>query len=211
MDIVLFGIQGSGKGTQGQHLVEKFKLQLFETGGELRRLSQEDSELGGKVKSIIEAGHLVPTEVVMEIIENFMAHLPAGTNVLFDGIPRKPDQAEAFNNLMSRLGRNFLGVIIDISKEEALNRLLSRRICPLCKTVYPKDYTANTCAKDNSELITRTDDNPESIKNRLDAFFNETLPVIEDYKKQGKMITVNGEQSIAKVTEDLFNQLSSKL
>lgn len=211
MDIVLFGIQGSGKGTQGQYLVQKFGLQLFETGGELRRLSQEDSDLGKKVKSIIEAGHLVPTEVVMEIIENFMNHLPSGTNVLFDGIPRKQDQAEAFNNLMAKLGRKFLGVLIEIPKEEALNRLINRRICPTCKTVYPKDYTANTCEKDGSELTTRSDDNPESINNRLDAFFNETMPVLNEYKKNGQMITINGLQSIEKVTEDLFQELNNKL
>lgn len=211
MDIVLFGIQGSGKGTQGQYLVQNFNLQLFETGAELRKLSQEDSDLGRKVKSIIEAGHLVPTEVVMEIIENFMKHLPDGTNVLFDGIPRKADQAEAFNKLMSKLNRKFLGVLIEIPKEEALNRLLNRRICPTCKTVYPKEYKSDTCEKDGTPLTTRNDDNPESIKNRLDAFFNETMPVIDAYQQNDQMITVNGMQSIEKVTEELFSKLSSKL
>ncbi len=209
MDVVLFGIQGSGKGTQGQYLCKKFNLHLFETGGELRRLSQEESELGKKIKSIIEAGHLVPTEVVMEIIENFMSTLPAGANILFDGIPRKADQAKAFNKLMADAERDFIGVLIEIPKEEALNRLLGRRLCPVCKTVYPKDYTASVCEKDQTPLTTRSDDNPESITNRLEAFFTETMPVIENYENNEQIIKVNGLQEIEKVTEELFEKLNA--
>src|SRR5579883_1600694 len=177
MDIVLFGIQGSGKGTLGKVVAEKYGLVIFETGGELRKLSQENSELARKVKSIIEAGHLVPNEVVMEIIENFMNKLPAGKNVLFDGIPRKMVQAESFDTLMKKHNRDILGILVEVPEEVVIKRLMSRRICENCKTVYPASYTKEACEKCGGKLVTRSDDNPESIKTRIKAYHDETMPV----------------------------------
>lgn len=208
MDIVLFGIQGSGKGTLGKLVAEKYGYSIFETGGELRKLSKEESPLGKKVKSIIEAGHLVPTEVVMEIVENFMQNLPAGTEALIDGIPRKIDQAEAFDTLMKKLNRNFKGILIEVSKDAALKRLSTRRICEKCKAVYPANYTKDNCEKCGGNLITRSDDNPESIKTRLQAFFDETMPVIERYKTANKMISMNGEISIEEARDQIFEVIS---
>jgi adenylate kinase len=210
MDLVLFGIQGSGKGTQGKFIAEKYGFEIFETGGELRRLAKEDSELGRKVKEIIEAGHLVSNEVVMEIIENFMTNLEHGKNVLFDGLPRKMEQKESFDALMAKFGRNFMGLLINISKEEALRRLTTRRLCETCKSVYPSSYENENC-ECGGKLITRTDDNPESIKTRLDAYENETIPVINKYKEEEKMIDINGEQNIELVTEETFKKLDEKL
>lgn len=211
MDLLLFGIQGSGKGTQGKYLIEKYDLVLFEAGGALRKVAQEESELGQKVKSIIEAGHLVPTEIIMEIAADFMAKLPEGKNVLFDGLVRKMEQAEEFEAMMKKTGRDFIGVLIEISKEEAMDRLLSRRICKECKSVYPKSYSGEVCEKCEGELTTRKDDNEEGIQNRLNAFFEETVPAIEKYQEEGKMISINGEQSIEDVTKELFEKLEGKM
>ena len=210
MDIVLFGIQGSGKGTLGKAIAEKYDFVIFETGGELRKLTQLDTPLAKKVKSIIEAGHLVPTEVVMEIIENFMHNLPAGKNVLIDGIPRKVDQAEAFNALMKKVSRNFMGILIDVPKEVSLERLLTRRLCQNCKTVYPAAYTKETCEKDGGKLITRTDDNPDAIKTRIDAFYNETMPAIENYKQSGLMIVMDGNCPIEEAAQRIFQIIDEK-
>lgn len=207
MDYVLFGMQGSGKGTQGLILQKKFNLELFETGAMLRRLAEEKSTLGKKVKSIIESGYLVPNEVVMEIIEDFMKRISSGKKVLFDGIPRKKDQAESFSALMNRLQRNIKGIYIEISEKEALKRLSSRRMCEKCKTVYLGSYTKNECGKCGNKLIKRSDDNPESIKMRIENYKKETLPVIEKYRSEGKLITINGEQSVKKVTEEILNKL----
>lgn len=211
MDIVLLGIQGSGKGTQSKFLQDQYGLVYFETGRELRKLSQEDSPLGQKVKSIIEAGHLVPSEVVMDIIADFMSKLPRGAQVLFDGIPRKKDQAEQFEQVMKDTGREFACVYITLSKEEAMKRLTTRRICEKCKTVYPATYTEETCSACGGKLITRSDDNPESIQNRINAFFNETTPVIEDYRARNMLVEVTGEQSIEDVTKELFSKLDPLL
>lgn len=204
MDIVLFGIQGSGKGTLGKVIADKYGFQVFETGNELRKLSQEDSELGRKVKSIVEAGKLVPNDVVMDIIENFMNHLPAGKKVIFDGIPRKLVQAETFDALLSKLGRDFTAILIDVREETAIKRLTSRRLCEKCKAVYPASYNKDACEKCGGKLVTRTDDNPESIKTRVHAYFNETMPVIERYRQAGKMITMNGDRNIEDATSEIL-------
>ncbi|MBI2464090.1 nucleoside monophosphate kinase [Candidatus Peregrinibacteria bacterium] len=209
MDYVLFGMQGSGKGTQGLILKKKFNLELFETGAVLRQLAEEKSPLGKKIKSIIQIGNLVPNEVVMETIENFMKHITQGKNVLFDGIPRKKDQAESFNTLMKRLQRNFKGIYIEISENEAMKRLSSRKMCKVCKTVYMGSFEQNQCEKCGNELIKRSDDTPESIKMRIENYKKETLPVIENYRHEEKLITINGEQSVDKVTEEILNKLEN--
>jgi adenylate kinase len=207
MDIVLFGIQGSGKGTLGKAVAEKYGLTVFETGGELRKLAQEDSELGHKVKNIVEAGHLVPNEVVMDIIANFMTKLPEGSSVLFDGIPRKMVQAESFDTLMKKSGRAFLGILVEVPQDVVMKRLMSRKICKNCKSVYPASYTKKNCEKCKGELITRSDDNPESIKNRIQAYYDETMPVIEHYKKEKKIVTMNGNQSMEDAQKEIFKLL----
>lgn len=205
MDLVFFGRQGSGKGTLGKFVAERYGLVTFVTGDELRKLASEESELGQKVKSIIDAGHLVSNEVVMEIIENFMKQLEPGKSVLFDGIPRKMEQAESFNALMEKLGREFKGVILEISNEIAIKRLTSRRMCANCKAIYPGYYKEEKCEECNGELVSRQDDsNMESIQNRLNAYENETVPVINMYKEQDKIIELNGEPSIEEVRDNSF-------
>lgn len=212
MDLILFGRQGSGKGTQGKYFSERYHLVPFVTGDELRKLASADSALGRKVKSIIEAGHLVSNEVVMEIIEHFMAHLPEGKRVLFDGIPRKMEQAKTFDALMKRLGRDFSGVLLNISEKTAIHRLTTRRICEQCKTIYPGYYDKKTCEACGGSLTTRNDDsNMESIRNRLEAYKNETVPVIEHYDQQNKIIELDGEESIDDVNEEAFPKLDPLL
>lgn len=207
MDYVLFGIQGSGKGTQGKILAEKLNAAYFETGGELRRLAAENSVLGKKVKSIIEAGHLVPNEVVMAIVENFIKRHAAHA-VVFDGIPRNAEQNETFEALLKKMGRTYTGIYFELSRSEAENRLLKRRICVGCKTVYPSNYPKElACEKCGGELATRADDNADSIRTRLNIFYRETLSVIENWKSRGKMLSVNGAETIKNVTSELFSKL----
>ncbi len=199
MDFIFFGMQGSGKGTLGKVVAEKYGMQIFEMGGELRKLATQDSELAKKVKSIIESGQLVSDEVVMEIVENFMNNLPKGTQVLFDGIPRKVAQAELLNALLEKHNRTYKAVLLDISKEIALKRLTTRRVCSSCKNVYPSFYAKDNCEKCGGELITRSDDNPEAIETRLNTYEQETVPAIELYND--RLIKIDGEPSIEKVQE----------
>jgi len=206
MDLIFFGMQGAGKGTLGKAVAEKFNMEVFETGGQLRKLAQEDSELGKKVKSIIEAGHLVPNEVVMEIVENFMNNLEGDRAILFDGIPRKVVQAQSLNELLDKHNRTYKAVLIEIQKETALKRLTTRRVCKNCKAVYPVSYDKEDCEACGGELVTRADDNPEAIQTRLDAFENETVPAINLYSD--KMIKIDGEPTIEEVEKDAMKILA---
>ena len=208
MDYVLFGIQGSGKGTQGKILAQSLKAAYFEMGGELRHLAQKPSELGKKVKNIIEAGNLVPADVVLEIIENFVRHSGKMAAVIWDGIPRNKDQNDRFEALLEKLGRKYKGIYFELSREEAKNRLLQRRICSQCKTVFPAVYKNNSCEKCRGKLITRTDDNAESIRRRLELFFQETLPVVSAWRAADRLITVSAAGSIEAVTQELFSKTS---
>lgn len=207
MDLILFGMQGSGKGTQSKFISGQCDLAVFETGAELRRLASEDSELGRKVKSIIEAGNLVSTEVVMEIVADFLHHLPEGKSVLFDGIPRSMDQKKALDELLEKEGREFKGLDIRITEEEALKRLTTRRLCENCKAVYPAFYDKDACEACDGSLVTRRDDTPDAIRTRLDTFAEKTMPVIDGYAADGRMLVVNGEQSIEDVTAECMGVL----
>lgn len=171
-NLILFGMQGAGKGTQARLLAEKFGFQIFETGAELRKLTQEDSELGKKVKEIVERGDLVPNEIVMEIIGNFIDGVAEDTPILFDGIPRSMEQKNTFDVLVTEHDREIFGIFIDIDREEAITRLLERG---------------------------RSDDNQAAIAKRLANYEKETLPVIEQYEEEGVLQRVNGMQQIEEV------------
>ncbi|PJC36606.1 hypothetical protein CO046_04870 [Candidatus Peregrinibacteria bacterium CG_4_9_14_0_2_um_filter_53_11] len=207
MDYVLFGIQGAGKGTQGKILADKLQAGYFETGAELRRLAKEDSPLGQKVRTIIESGHLVPTSVVMEIVENYLtetlsAHGGEAT-IIFDGIPRNAEQDAALRSILAHHERDFVGLHFVLSREEAENRLINRRVCSVCKIVYPHSYPAPRC-ECGGELVTRTDDNAEAIKIRLDIFESETLPVIKAWENQGSVINIDASKTIEEVTKEVL-------
>lgn len=206
MDLIFFGMQGSGKGTLGKILAQRYKMQIFETGAALRMLSQENSELGRKVKSIIEAGKLVPNDLVMEIVSDFMEKTDPSTSILFDGIPRKIDQAISLNALLDKNARKYKAVLLEINQETALKRLTTRRICEVCKSVYPVNYLEEKC-KCGGNLITRSDDNPEAIKTRLEAFKIETIPSIELYRD--KLVKIDGESEIEDVAKLAFQNLDS--
>lgn len=206
MDLIFFGMQGAGKGTLGKIVAKKYGMTIFETGGALRSLASEDSELGKKVKSIIEAGHLVSNEIVMEIVEDFMNKLEDNSPILFDGIPRKVEQANSLNRLLDKHNRNYKAVLINIEKETALKRLTTRRIDPVTKKVYPASYKSDI-SEEGNKLVTRSDDNPEAIRTRLEAFENETKPAIELYNN--KILTINGEPDIEQVKEEAFSILDT--
>jgi adenylate kinase len=207
MDLIFFGMQGAGKGTIGREVAAKYNLEIFETGGALRALAQEDSPLGHKIKEIIEAGNLVDNDVVMEIVEDFMNKLPEGKAILFDGIPRSIEQAQSLNALLEKHNRDYKAVLIKITEEVALKRLTTRQICSKCKKVFTANYKEETCDAPGcgGELMTRADDNPESIKTRLQAFKNETQPAIDSYKD--RLLEIDGEPDVPEVTQLAYETL----
>lgn len=183
-DLILVGRQGSGKGTQGKILAETQGYKIFETGGELRRLAKSDSELGKKIKFIIESGELVSNEVIMEIVEDFLSSIDLETPVIFDGVPRFEQQRITLEEELKKAGREFQVLEIEISTEEAFKRLIKR-----------------------AELEGRADDTPEVIQKRIDIFEAETAPMLEIWREQGRVISVNGEQDIEDVTKEMLVKL----
>jgi len=206
-NLIFFGMQGSGKGTQGKLFAQKYDYQVFETGKELRKIAQEDSPLGKKVKEITEEGKLVPNEVVMEIVENFVAHIPSEEKVIFDGLPRKEEQRVSFEELLARFDRKGTGVLIKITEEEAIKRLTSRKVCEKCKAIFGAGYEDAVCDQCGGKLISRADDNLESIKVRLNEYQKQTVPVIEKYREEERLIEINGIQGAEEVAKELEEKL----
>lgn len=198
MDYILFGIQGSGKGTQGKILAKNHGFEYFEAGGELRKFAKETSESAKKVKEIMEQGKLVPVEVIMEIVEKFAEKIDANKGIVFDGIPRNEKQRELFEALMQKLGRSPQGILIEIPEEEAIRRITNRWMSKTSGKIYmSKDLALQECPEE--DIYQRADDNEESIKVRLAAYREETMPVINWYKKGGRLIVVNGTPPVEEV------------
>ncbi len=172
-DIILIGRQGSGKGTQGKILAEKFGYQIFETGGALRQMAQQDSDLGRQVKEITGRGDLVSNEIVMAIVRDFLSNLDPATPVIFDGIPRSEIQRESLETELEAAGRNWNALEIRISNEEAVHRLLKR-----------------------AEIEGRADDNITAIQKRLENFETHTQPILDIWAERDLLVAINGKAEI---------------
>ena len=207
MDIILFGMQGSGKGTQGRYLAEKYNLTIFEMGGQLRQMISSGSSLGEKIKEIVEVGNLVDGDTIIDVVGNFLSKIPADQPVLFDGIPRTVAQSDKLLNLLSGNNRDAFAVVIKISEDEAIKRLTQRRVCEKCHGVYAPSYKSDVCEHCGGKLVIRHDDNLESIKRRLENYENETVPVIKSFYERDHLIEVDGEQPIEKVTKEMFEKV----
>jgi adenylate kinase len=181
MDLVLFGIQGSGKGTQAKRLAAEFGYDIFEAGGELRKIAASGSALGKTVKSYIDVGHLVPHEIIMQVVKEAIQRRPKGTKILFDGIPRDGDQKRDFDAIMAETKRPFRCIHILLDEEEAVRRILGR-----------------------AKVEGRADDADETtIRRRMGTFKAKTLSVIQEYGRQGKIIEVDGMGSVEGVYQEL--------
>lgn len=212
MDIILFGMQGSGKGTQAKLLADQYDLNVFEMGGALREMIVSGTELGNRIKATVEAGELVSDEIIMQVVEAFLSSQPPEKRLLFDGIPRTLGQSEALLTLLKHHGRDATGIIIHISETEATERLTKRRVCQNCKMVHPGFYEGDRCKECGGPLMVRSDDsNTDAIKMRLESFKKETLPVVESFKQAGKLIEIDGMQEVEKVTAHVMEKASHLL
>ncbi len=187
-DLILIGPQGSGKGTQAKLLAEKFGFKIFETGGELRKIAaNENSELGKKIREITTRGDLVPNEIVMEIVAEFIKNIDENSPVIFDGIPRSEVQRISLEKLITEKNRKFMALEIYLDEKETFTRLEKR-----------------------AEIEGRADDNLEAIKKRLHNFHTHTAPLLDVWRKNEKLISVNGKQEIKQVSTEVINKLDLK-
>ena len=209
-NIVILGPQGSGKGTQAEMLVKKFNLFHVETGTILRRLAKKDTALGRKIDTIInKQGGLVPDDIVQKALLYKLRRVPASKGLLFDGFPRNLRQAKMLNAIFSTIGRELTEIVyLPITRKTTIRRLSLRRTCEKCNRIFiagvsiPKHK--KRCAYCKGKIIQREDDKPKAIAKRLSVYAKLTKPVVIYYKKQGKLITVNGEPSIKIVSKNVL-------
>lgn len=214
--IILLGRQGSGKGTQAKLLAKEYKFNYIGSGDILRSFYEGLSFSAKKTKQVLNEGDYMPTAVIFKLwMDKFEALKEKGepNGIVLDGSPRKLLEAQLIGQALKwyEWDKEIQVVLIDISREEGFSRLTKRRICAVCgKLITWVDSAKNiiVCDGCGGELITRPDDTADAIKNRLDLFEKETVPVIEYYKKQGKLKIVNGEQGIEAVHKDLKGVIS---
>jgi adenylate kinase len=215
MKLILLGAPGAGKGTVAKLLTELDGSVQISTGDILRGAVQAGTELGKQAKAFMDAGDLVPDELIMGIMENRLQEDDCKKGYLLDGFPRTIPQAEALKVLMDKIGEKLDMVVnIDVPRDVILDRLTTRRTCenPKCQAIYnvksnpPK--VEGICDKCGSPVVQRADETEEAISHRLDTYNEKTAPLVGFYEKEGLLMTVNATSSdavIAAIKEKLGN------
>jgi adenylate kinase len=209
LNVILFGPPGAGKGTQGALLAERRRLLRLSTGDLLRDALREGTQLGREAKRYMDAGELVPDEVIMGLVHEIMRNGSAASGYIFDGFPRTTAQAEALTDLMRGLDRNLDAVVVlDVDDEIIVKRLAGRLWCSRCGTVY-NVYTnppavPGTCDVCGGELVQRDDDREETVRRRLEVYRAQTAPVVAWYRSVGMPVHhVDGNRSVDAIQNDL--------
>ena len=208
MRAVLMGPPGAGKGTQAQVLAQGAKVPQVATGDILRRAREEGTALGRAAQSYMDKGELVPDDVMIGIIEERLRQSDAQGGFLLDGFPRTVPQAEALDRLLGTLGMPLEAVLLlEVPEEAIVRRLSGRRTCPSCGRSYhvendppPADGHCQNCG---AELVTRTDDRPETVKSRLEVYRRSTEPLRTYYQGHGILRPVDGVGTVEEVTARL--------
>ena len=208
MNLVLMGLPGAGKGTQAEKIVENYNIPHISTGDMFRAAIKDGTELGLEAKSYMDKGELVPDSVTIGIVRERLSKDDCKKGFLLDGFPRTVAQAEALENMLSDLKRPIDFVInVDVNKDILMERLTGRRICKECGATYHLVFNPptkeDTCDRCGGELYQRADDNAETVQNRLDVNLAQTKPLLTFYEGKGTLRTVNGQQDINVVFEDI--------
>ncbi|GAB4269657.1 adenylate kinase [Thermincola ferriacetica] len=212
MKLMIMGPPGAGKGTQAEVLVKELNITHISTGDMFRAAIKEGTEMGKKAKEYMDKGQLVPDEVVVGMVKDRLSQPDCEKGFLLDGFPRTIAQAEALSKTLDEMGIKLDGVInIEVPREKLLARLTGRRVCKSCGASYhvlfnppEKEGVCNNCG---GELYQRSDDNEETVNNRLDVYEEQTQPLIDYYKEKGLLININGDQPIDKVLADILAAL----
>jgi adenylate kinase len=212
MRIVLLGAPGSGKGTQAKILSDAKGIPHISTGDMLRAAVAEGTRFGQKAKSIMDAGNLVPDDVMLGIIAERLAANDAADGFILDGFPRTRQQAEDLDDLLDQIGVPLdAAVLMDVDFEVLMKRLTGRRTCSktgqLLNVYYSSQADIDAVADRGGELLQRQDDNEETIQNRLNVYREQTEPVVAFYEKRGNLMHVEAEGSIDEVNSRLIAAL----
>lgn len=212
MRLVLLGPPGSGKGTQAKMVSEKMGIPQISTGDILREAVARGTELGRKARSYMDAGQLVPDDVMLGLMERRIGEADCARGYILDGFPRTLAQALGLDEILSRRGEAIdLAILIEAGDDTVVKRLTRRRVCPACHALYnldtdpPKDD--NRCDRCGVELVLRSDDEETTVRTRLNVYRNDTLPLADYYDSKGILRKVDGEGTI----DDVFSSIMEVL
>ena len=218
MIIIMLGAPGTGKGTVAGLLQDKLGIKQVSTGDIFRKNIKEGTELGKLAETYISVGKLVPDDVTVKVIEDRLSQPDVEKGIILDGFPRTVKQAEELDKILEAKGKKVDKVINLITPdEEIIERLASRRVCSNqeCKAIYnlvlnpPKHE--GICDKCGSELIRRKDDTEETIRKRLEIYFEQTSPLVEYYEKKGNLLTETVSKTINKLGKDVAEEVAKIL
>ena len=207
MKLILLGAPGAGKGTQAELLCEKLGIPQISTGNIIRSEIKSGTELGNRVKSIVESGALVPDSLVIALLKNRVAQDDCASGFLLDGFPRTIPQADALADICT------VDAVIEISVPDSaiVNRMSGRRTCPSCGATYHVSHNPpqheDVCDSCGAALIVRPDDDPEVVRGRLQVYHDQTEPLIADYRERGLLKTVDGERPLSEVAASIYEAL----
>ena len=210
--IVLLGPPGAGKGTQAEIVSKKLGLAHISSGAIFRENIKNQTELGILVKDILERGDLVPDDATQAMIEERLGRPDCEKGALLDGFPRTPTQAQAMDDMLASLGGQVDAVpYIQVPEEELVKRLSGRWTCRAEGHIFHESFNPpkqpGICDIDGSELYQRDDDARETVQRRIRVYLEQTAPLIDHYRQQGKLIEIDGNQSIDSVTAELLAAL----
>ncbi len=213
MKLILLGPPGAGKGTQAKMLTDLFNIPQVSTGDILRAAVKEGTPMGVKAKGFMDAGGLVPDEVVVGIVRERLQKPDCAAGFILDGFPRTVPQADALKDTLAELGKDLDAVIsLEVDSEALVERLTGRRTCRDCGRGYHIKFdpprVAGKCDACGGELIQRDDDKEETIRKRLEVYQSSTEPLISYYRKAGLLGTIDGMQDIQVVKKEILAALS---
>ncbi len=208
LNLILFGPPGAGKGTQAERLRQDFQLPYIATGDMLRANVKDQTELGRKAKEFMDAGDLVPDDLIVAMARDRLNEGDAQEGFLLDGFPRTVPQADALGEMLTGLGRRITAtLLIDVPDEEVVRRLSGRRVCMKAGHNYhvesdpPKHE--GVCDQDGSRLVQRDDDKPEVVEHRLAVYREKTEPLVEYYDSRGLMKRIDGTRPPSEVHDHI--------
>ncbi len=213
--IVLLGPPGAGKGTQAQIISKTLNLAHISSGDIFRENLKKQTELGKLAQTYMDRGALVPDDVTIAMIQERLSRPDCNNGALLDGFPRTPTQAKALDEMLSKTNQEIDCVpYINVPSEVLIERLSGRWTCPTCGFVYHEKFNPpnepGICDKDQSELYQRVDDQKETVKKRIEVYWEQTSPLIDYYRESGLLIEVDGTQSIEQVTSQLIDAIQRR-
>lgn len=212
MKIIMLGAPGAGKGTQAKKIAEKYSIPHISTGDIFRANIKEGTELGKKAKEYMDKGALVPDELVCDLVVDRISQEDAKNGYVLDGFPRTIPQAETLDAALSKIDEKVdYAIDVDVPDDNIINRMSGRRACVACggtyHIVFNPTKTEGVCDACGGQLILRDDDKPETVKNRLKVYHEQTQPLIEYYTKKNILKSVDGTQDMSKVFDSIVEIL----